>query len=582
MNKIPFHGKHSIHIVEKPQRNYFFPVYCRKILKIIILIILLFPPVIFTQSPNFYPQEHLRISDFGMGFNIDSYDMNRDGIPDIVIGNWNDTKVLYGGPVLLDSTFDVLYQGRLLTICDYNGDGFKDLIAMHFTSYDSARLDYNGEILFYYGQSGVPAIDIIPEYSIPLPTLYPKKDKFSLGEFRPGVESGDFNNDGKFDFAINSENALPEISVGKLFIYMGSAIPPDSATYSVSGKWIPGSGQAPILYFGKFFQIGDLNNDGYDDLLLTSKILKASYPFADSLVVLHIYMGSDNFAFLENGETLRYESFSGPFGYSYGWINLPISMMDINSDGFSDLIIAFVGTDSTVHVHYGSVNIIDTIPSFYLTDPDTTSEDILIGSICHNVGDWNKDGDDDFLLMGSGFKSFSAHLGGPHISNQNPYGMRGLLESLSWYFPQKALGCGDQNGDGVKDYAVISFAGIDIRGYLIIFKGRSDIVVSVDEDKDPGIPEVFTLEQNYPNPFNPSTTIKYRILNKPGTVQIVSLKIYDILGSEITVLVNEEQSSGYYKVNFDARKYNLTSGIYFCELKLDGQFSQKIKMIYLK
>ncbi len=255
--------------------------------------------------------------------------------------------------------------------------------------------------------------------------------------------------------------------------------------------------------------------------------------------------------------------------------------MDINSDGFSDLIISHLTTDSTNHVHYGSVNIIDTIPSFYMTDIDTTTDDIQVGFICHNVGDWNNDGDDDFLLMGSGFKGFSVHLGGPRISNQNPYGLRGLLESFSLFFPQKALGCGDQNGDGVKDYAVISCPfNTDIRGYLIIFKGRSDMVVSVNEEIDAELPERFALEQNYPNPFNPSTMIKYRI--QAGGTQIVSLKIYDILGSEVAVLVNEEQSSGYYKVNFDASKYNLSSGTYFCELKLDGQFSQKIKMIYLK
>ncbi len=493
-----------------------------------------------------------------------------------MIGNWNDTKVLYGGS-LLDSTFDIQYKGRLLALCDYNGDGFKDLIAMHFTNYDSAKFDYNGEILFYYGQSGTPAIDTTAEYSIPLPTLYPLRDELAWGTSIVGVEYGDFNNDGKFDFAINSINVFPEFNVGKLYIYMGNTIPSDSATYSVSGRYIPD--QAYIRDFGKYFQIGDLNNDGYDDLLLTSRIYKV--PFSDSLAVLHIYMGGDNFAFLENGETLRYESFAISNGFSYGWVNTIISMMDINSDGFSDLIISHLKTDSTNHVHYGSVNIVDTIPSFYMSDIDSTTDDIQVGYVCHNVGDWNNDGDEDYLLMGVGYKTFSVHLGGPHISNQNPYGLRGLLESFSVSFPQKALGCGDQNGNGVKDYVVIACPyGENNRGYVIIFKGRSDMVVSVNEEIDAELPERFALEQNYPNPFNPSTMIKYRI--QAGGTQIVSLKIYDILGSEIAALVYEEQPSGSYEVNFDARKYNLTSGIYFCELKLDGQFSQKIKMIYLK
>lgn len=87
--------------------------------------------------------------------------------------------------------------------------------------------------------------------------------------------------------------------------------------------------------------------------------------------------------------------------------------------------------------------------------------------------------------------------------------------------------------------------------------------------------EDFELLSNYPNPFNPSTTIKYSI----PTSEFVSLKVYDVLGSEVATLVNEEKPTGNYKVNFNAT--NLSSGIYFYTLKV-GNFTQTKKLILMK
>jgi len=92
----------------------------------------------------------------------------------------------------------------------------------------------------------------------------------------------------------------------------------------------------------------------------------------------------------------------------------------------------------------------------------------------------------------------------------------------------------------------------------------------------------FELEQNYPNPFNPSTKIKYTIPSVTLSEvegSLVSLKIYDILGKEITTLVNSEQSAGVYEIEFDAA--SLPSGVYFYQLKA-GEFISAKKMILLK
>jgi hypothetical protein len=93
-------------------------------------------------------------------------------------------------------------------------------------------------------------------------------------------------------------------------------------------------------------------------------------------------------------------------------------------------------------------------------------------------------------------------------------------------------------------------------------------VVSVEEDilKQP---TSFRLYQNYPNPFNPITIIKYQT-PRSG---LVSMKVYDLLGKEISTLVNEEKSVGEYKVQFNAE--GLASGIYFYMLRIEDYTSYK-------
>lgn len=85
----------------------------------------------------------------------------------------------------------------------------------------------------------------------------------------------------------------------------------------------------------------------------------------------------------------------------------------------------------------------------------------------------------------------------------------------------------------------------------------------------------YRLYQNYPNPFNPNTTFAFSI---PENV-FVSLKIYDVLGNEITTLINEEKSAGYHSFEFNGE--TLTSGIYYYKLTA-GLFSETKKMILIK
>lgn len=104
----------------------------------------------------------------------------------------------------------------------------------------------------------------------------------------------------------------------------------------------------------------------------------------------------------------------------------------------------------------------------------------------------------------------------------------------------------------------------------------ASVVVTVTSVGDEGgSPEDFRLEQNYPNPFNPATTIKYRIAQKAH----VTLRVFDLKGKEVALLIDEERAAGSYEMIFDAT--GLSSGVYLYRMIGDGMSFTR-KMLVLK
>ena len=149
-----------------------------------------------------------------------------------------------------------------------------------------------------------------------------------------------------------------------------------------------------------------------------------------------------------------------------------------------------------------------------------------------------------------------------------PYGNYNLIA--------QKIGLPDASANNIN----INPSSYDTTGVNILF-----IIASANENPD--LPNSIELYQNYPNPFNPTTTIKYVIpIMETGIAPHVQLKIYDLLGREAATLVNQTQTSGSYKVVFDAA--NLASGVYIYQLKVDSPltgsnqsiiYSQKLVLI---
>ena len=122
-----------------------------------------------------------------------------------------------------------------------------------------------------------------------------------------------------------------------------------------------------------------------------------------------------------------------------------------------------------------------------------------------------------------------------------------------------------------------SIGWIAANGFILRTTNAGGVYTSIENELS--LPNNFQLHQNYPNPFNPTTTIKYSIPAEMNRSVATKLKVYDLLGSEVAVLVNEEKAPGNYEVNFDGT--GLPSGIYFYTIK-SGSFNSSRKMILLK
>ena len=94
------------------------------------------------------------------------------------------------------------------------------------------------------------------------------------------------------------------------------------------------------------------------------------------------------------------------------------------------------------------------------------------------------------------------------------------------------------------------------------------------------VADKFALSQNYPNPFNPTTTIRFSLPSSGMT----SLKVYDIMGKEVSSLVNATMNAGEYTTQLNAS--SLTSGMYFYKLEFNGvdgkTFSEQRKLMLVK
>ncbi len=433
---------------------------------------------------------------------------------------------------------------------------------------------------------------------------------------------GDLNGDGSMDLVVLAPGDSTTSYLNQLAIYFGRK---DSIIKIDIIPTILITAEEAASRFGETFSIGDLNNDGYDDLVVGA-------PFYGPIQgKVYVYFGRTNFSNLPDA-TVEGDTISSFYGYDikiadingdkikdlaigsytskYDWLDdgfLDIyygkagwnftkegfdqrfnkentrllypsvfGLVDVNADGKSDL--GMLQGDSA-YFFYGRSDSVRHTPDFFITNPDTN---FYYGFLNFpiDIGDINNDGKNDFALLLSPGTSLSTCMAvylGNSVPQNSPIGDRCKVGSYPFHI---IVNVGDVNGDGINDFGSVSpYDQFSQDGYFIIFKGDSNYVTGIKEEQFNN-PDDFDLKQNFPNPFNPTTTIQYS-LPKEGKVE---LKIYDILGKEIKDLVNQVQQSDRYSVLWDGTDdggEKVSSGTYFYRLQIDKVTITK-KAVYIK
>jgi archaellum component FlaG (FlaF/FlaG flagellin family) len=183
------------------------------------------------------------------------------------------------------------------------------------------------------------------------------------------------------------------------------------------------------------------------------------------------------------------------------------------------------------------------------------------------------------LTGGTGANTID-HSQGHYVNQISELGIYNANILSFWLKPEEHPGIRAFHGfNGKVVFTTFGFETIALAERRTLFAERIldwlQIPVSVEDNQSDHLPASFELMQNYPNPFNPVTSIKYQV----AEASPISIKVYDLIGRQVTVLVDEVKQPGNYQVTFGGE--NLASGVYFYKMTA-GDFSSVKKMNLLK
>ncbi len=560
-------------------------------------------------------------------------DYNGDGNIDLILG-WQTLNIIYGNNSrdisINNSIYCPNYEGYHGTTIDLNNDGYDDYIAIYQPSYNypivyrlymgspmgltednyqvidaaffglpnSSTLDKRGfysigdfnndsygdfiisnvidgiqHIMLVFGNSTGSNFDVI---EVPLPVEISEYGNFRVGK-------GDVNGDGISDLIISAQSSyMKEINV--FFGGNSNLDTPDITIFSNNED----------EYLSSFIT-ADVNGDGLTDILV-----KVGQFYGDRRMNIYLstvknkapYFKSVKDVPADQGGFVTLTWFKSGFdGGKVTSYQIERSIAPVGG-GFAWEVIGSVPASHFNYYSYTAPTLNDQTPentgnTYFRITALTDNQDVFYRSNIlygHSV-------DNLAPVAPGGLKAFeegteariSWQLNGENdIKNYLVY--RSVNEEVNFdtlevYGAVADSVFTDENPLNRSAYYFVRAA--DIHGNI---GNASSVLLQVtgvnDED---GLPTKYALGQNYPNPFNPTTNITYVIARSGATRQsdglLVQLKVYDVLGREVAMLVNAKQTPGNYSVQFNASK--LGSGIYFYTLRA-GNFVQTRKMVLMR
>ncbi len=388
-------------------------------------------------------------------------DINGDGINELGIAGYN--KPLLGGSnrgrvyiylggnsfdtnkdITLDGTNNYDYFGAFLNNANVNGDNFDDL----FVGKPEGTGNYS--FIFFGSSSGIPS-----------GTKNDANITFNTGSVIKPI--GNFNVDLYDDWAISDR--LYNSLTGRVYVYFGGESIDNNADITLNGE-------GANHFFGQSITFGDINGDGYNDLVVTASGANSNGG------KIYVYYGGQNFDDIAditiNGTP------SSPCGFA-------MATVDINGDGYDDIIAGDTTYDSykgRAIIYYGS------------TDMDSTADVIITGTLTAGfggaidyAGELNNDGYDDVII--SAYNNVGILFGRRDLTNINAEDLDIFLtgDNPSGSFGggnNTAIGisnAGDVNNDGWKDFVVGDFTYSSNTGRAYLYSlNYGNSLISINED----------------------------------------------------------------------------------------------------
>ncbi len=577
----------------------------------------LFTLIATSSSAQFQPlidlsQSHADVTIYGahsgdhISLGLTTGDFDGDGLSDLAIlsaGSLVDSAGafihIFWARSSQDTLIDLLYyQGDVSKILappgedgflsarilsgDFNNDGCDD-IALGLPQ-ESLYLNFDGKVYIIFGSPVFPDTLELWHPSSSVTTVWPIPGSSSwLGNM---LATGDVNGDTYTDLIIGAPAINPGGQVYVIYgresfppnIYLGATQPSLTRIIEYYQKQATGTGLA----------CKDVNNDGFDDLLIGSPgnasgfyrgratLLYGSNSLPDSIVL--------------SSATIHAMGMKRFYGeYTHGYLGWRVAIADINGDETQDLILSALMADPLGCDNCGEIYIVPWVPDM----PDSVSigaNDIimmrLIGSgVLQYYGqeiiaaDITDNGLEDIMIMSRPDRYDPSDVGKVTVVygvsdfpdtvflGTDPTVTRFLAEGRQDDFG-RGLGAGDVNNDGIIDALIGANGAFPLgrgaAGIAYIFYGVAETTGVRPEP----VPELALL-RNYPNPFSTSTKIEYSI-DRPIPV---TLKIYNVLGQRIYQIVNPTTAldvNSFEWRGLDGHGRSVASGLYLFKIEAAG------------